>query len=161
MMTTSVPTIITAGLTGSLPGASDYRSTSGVWSQQQASIGRVLLSDGSSSAASGTYSQYLTGKGKQASLERGCDFSFDSQHNLLLWHKPLIEVLCALLIYACMLRCITYHNHVRKSASGQPAGTTHGSSDLHCHGCVWAALSGSPHAPMRWLLSVSQLVGHS
>lgn len=64
MMTTSVPTIITAGLTGTLPGASDYRSTSGVWSQQHASIGRVLLSDSGSSAASGTCSQCFIGKGR-------------------------------------------------------------------------------------------------
>ena len=61
MMTTSVPTMITAGLTGTLPGASDYRSTSGVWSQPHASIGRMLLSDSGSSAASGTCSQRLTG----------------------------------------------------------------------------------------------------
>ena len=60
MMTTSVPTMITAGLTGTLPGASDYRSTSGIWSQQHASIGRVLLSDSGSSAASGTC-KHLTG----------------------------------------------------------------------------------------------------
>lgn len=50
MMTTSVPTMITAGLTGTLPGASDFRSTSGMWSEKRASIGRVLLSSGSSAA---------------------------------------------------------------------------------------------------------------
>ena len=63
MMTTSVPTIITAGLTGTLPGASDYRSTSGVWTQQHAGIGRVLLSDSGSSAASGTCSHPLVVQG--------------------------------------------------------------------------------------------------
>ena len=56
VMTTSVPTMITAGLTGSLPGASDYRSTSGAWSQDHASIGRVLLSDSGANAASGLFS---------------------------------------------------------------------------------------------------------
>lgn len=50
MMTTSVPTMITASLTGTLPGASDFRSTSGTWSQKRASTGRVLLSGGATAA---------------------------------------------------------------------------------------------------------------
>ncbi|KAL3146889.1 hypothetical protein ABBQ38_014861 [Trebouxia sp. C0009 RCD-2024] len=54
IMTTSVPTMITAGLTGTLPGASDFRSTSGVWSQQRASTGRVLLSGGANAATGKT-----------------------------------------------------------------------------------------------------------
>ncbi len=53
MMTTSVPTIITAGVTGSLPGASDYRATSGAWGQDQFSMSRVLLSENGATAASG------------------------------------------------------------------------------------------------------------
>ena len=52
VMTTSVPTMITAGLTGTLPGASDYKSTSGIWGQDH-SPGRVLLSDSGANAASG------------------------------------------------------------------------------------------------------------
>lgn len=53
MMTTGVPTMITAGVTGTLPGASDYQSTSGQWAQDHASIGRVLLDDSGATAASG------------------------------------------------------------------------------------------------------------
>lgn len=53
MMTTGVPTMITAGITGTLPGASDYRSTSGAWTQEHLHIGRVLLADSGSTAASG------------------------------------------------------------------------------------------------------------
>ena len=46
--------MITAGITGTLPGASDYRSTSGAWAQEHLHIGRVLLADSGSTAASGT-----------------------------------------------------------------------------------------------------------
>lgn len=53
MMTTGVPTMITAGLTGTLPGASDYRSTTAVWAQNHPNIGRVLLDDSGATAASG------------------------------------------------------------------------------------------------------------
>ena len=50
MMTTGVPTMITAGLTGTLPGASDYRSTTAVWAQNHPNIGRVLLDDSGATA---------------------------------------------------------------------------------------------------------------
>ncbi len=53
IMTTGVPTMITAGVTGTLPGASDYRATSGAWAQEHRSIGRVLLDDSGANAASG------------------------------------------------------------------------------------------------------------
>lgn len=53
MMTTGVPTMITAGVTGTLPGASNYKSTSGAWTQHHLSVGRVLLDDSGATAASG------------------------------------------------------------------------------------------------------------
>ncbi|KAL0045646.1 hypothetical protein WJX82_000560 [Trebouxia sp. C0006] len=53
MMTAGVPTMITAGVTGTLPGASDYKSTSGAWAQNHLSVGRVLLDDSGATAASG------------------------------------------------------------------------------------------------------------
>ncbi len=53
MMTTGVPTMITAGVTGALPGASEYKSTSGAWAQHHLSVGRVLLDDSGATAASG------------------------------------------------------------------------------------------------------------
>ncbi|KAA6418086.1 MAG: hypothetical protein FRX49_11927 [Trebouxia sp. A1-2] len=53
VMTTGVPTMITAGFTGTLPGASDYKSTSGAWTQHHLSVGRVLLDDSGATAASG------------------------------------------------------------------------------------------------------------
>ncbi|DBA73323.1 TPA: PQ loop repeat-containing protein 2 [Trebouxia sp. C0004] len=53
MMTTGIPTMITAGVTGTLPGASDYKSTSGAWAQHHLSVGRVLLNDSGATAASG------------------------------------------------------------------------------------------------------------
>ncbi len=53
MMTAGVPTMITAGVTGTLPGASDYKSTSGAWAQHHLSVGRVLLDDSGATAASG------------------------------------------------------------------------------------------------------------
>jgi len=45
--------MITAGVTGTLPGASDYKSTSGAWAQHHLSVGRVLLDDSGATAASG------------------------------------------------------------------------------------------------------------
>lgn len=59
MMTTSVPTMITAGITGTLPGASDCRSTTGAWGQQHERIGRVLLADSGAEAISGTASHHF------------------------------------------------------------------------------------------------------
>ncbi len=54
MMTAGVPTMITAGVTGTLPGASDYKSNSGAWAQNHLSVGRVLLDDSGATAASGS-----------------------------------------------------------------------------------------------------------
>jgi len=45
--------MITAGVTGALPGASEYKSTSGAWAQHHLSVGRVLLDDSGATAASG------------------------------------------------------------------------------------------------------------
>ena len=45
--------MITAGVTGTLPGASNYKSTSGAWARHHLSVGRVLLDDSGATAASG------------------------------------------------------------------------------------------------------------
>ena len=53
MMTTSIPTMITAGVTGSLPGASDYKAAGSAWGQHHLPLGRVLLSNDASAAPGG------------------------------------------------------------------------------------------------------------
>ncbi len=50
MMTTGLPLVLTAGVTGALPGGSDYYSSSSFAGSDQNSLGRVLLSDGGGAA---------------------------------------------------------------------------------------------------------------
>ncbi len=50
MVTTGVPLVLTAGVTGALPGGSNYHSSGSQSGFQDTGLGRVLLSEGGSAA---------------------------------------------------------------------------------------------------------------
>ena len=50
MVTTGVPLVLTAGLTGALPGGSNYYSSGSQSGFQDQGLGRVLLSEGGAAA---------------------------------------------------------------------------------------------------------------
>jgi len=50
MVTTGVPLVLTAGVTGALPGGSNYYSSGSQSGFQDLGLGRVLLSEGGSAA---------------------------------------------------------------------------------------------------------------
>ncbi len=50
MVTTGVPLVLTAGVTGALPGGSNYYSSGSQSGFQEIGLGRVLLSEGGAAA---------------------------------------------------------------------------------------------------------------
>ena len=50
MLTTGIPLVLTAGVTGALPGGSNYYSSSNQAGAVPVSLGRVLLSEGGAAA---------------------------------------------------------------------------------------------------------------